>query len=84
MHLMSEFYETINEDSVCAFFIKLRKEYAHKGKIHIFLDNAAYQKTDKVLETTRSNNIELHFLPPHSPNLNPTERVGKVMNKRQK
>ncbi|MEI9786500.1 transposase, partial [Moellerella wisconsensis] len=25
-------------------------------------------------------NIELHFLPPYSPNLNPIERLWKVMN----
>lgn len=26
-------------------------------------------------------NIELHYLPPYSPNLNPIERLWKVMNK---
>jgi transposase len=81
MHLTSEFYETINEDSVCNFFIKLRREYKKKGMIHMFLDNAAYHKTKNVLAVAKENNITLHFLPPHSPNLNPTERVWKVMNK---
>ncbi|MCU8106115.1 transposase, partial [Shewanella sp. SM101] len=27
-----------------------------------------------------SHNIELHYLPPYSPNLNPIERLWKVMN----
>ena len=39
-----------------------------------------YHKTLQVLDYCKNNNIKLHFLPPYSPNLNPIERVWKVMN----
>ncbi|EFN8037403.1 IS630 family transposase, partial [Escherichia coli] len=29
-------------------------------------------------------NIELHYLPPYSPNLNPIERLWKVMNEKSR
>ncbi len=31
-------------------------------------------------EKAKELNIQLHILPPYSPNLNPTERLWKVMN----
>ncbi|MDF4574106.1 transposase, partial [Vibrio parahaemolyticus] len=31
-------------------------------------------------DTAKVLNIELHYLPPYSPNLNPIERLWKVMN----
>jgi transposase len=33
-----------------------------------------------VAEQASKLNIKLHFLPPYSPNLNPIERLWKVMN----
>ena len=33
-----------------------------------------------VAEYAEKFNIKLHFLPPYSPNLNPIERLWKVMN----
>lgn len=31
-----------------------------------------------------NDNIELHYLPPYSPNLNPIERLWKVMNEKSR
>jgi transposase len=33
-----------------------------------------------VVEKAKELNIKLHYLPPYSPNLNPIERLWKVMN----
>jgi len=35
-----------------------------------------------VAEIATELNIKLHFLPPYSPNLNPIERLWKVMNEK--
>lgn len=53
-------------------------------KIFLIADNAGYHwgsKARKWLEE-RSDLIELHFLPPYSPNLNATEFVWKETKKR--
>ena len=47
----------------------------------MILDQAGYHKTTSVLEAAEALNIELVFLPPYSPNLNPIERLWKIMNK---
>ena len=49
-------------------------------KVHIILDGAGYHRAELVKEWAGVMNTELHYLPPYSPNLNPTERLWKVMN----
>lgn len=52
----------------------------HKGKkIHLILDNAKYHKGPEVRRWLKGkeNRIELHYLPPYSPEFNATEYVWK-------
>ena len=49
-------------------------------KVHLVLDGAAYHQSELVKNAAKVLNIELHYLPPYSPNLNPIERLWKVMN----
>jgi transposase len=72
-------YETINAESVINFMEKIRFQYEEKT-IHLILDQAGYHRAELVAEKAKSLNIKLHFLPPYSPNLNPIERLWKVMN----
>ena len=44
------------------------------------LDRAGYHRSEKVEKEAEKQNIKLFFLPPYSPNLNPIERLWKVMN----
>jgi len=44
------------------------------------LDGAGYHCSAVVIEKAKELNIKLHYLPPYSPNLNPIERLWKVMN----
>ncbi|WP_350305387.1 transposase [Photorhabdus viridis] len=46
----------------------------------LIVDGAGYNKAHLVKEWAYVSNIELHYLPPYSPNLNPIERLWKVMN----
>jgi len=73
-------YDTINSLNISRFFIAIRETYPVQQKVHIILDGAGYHRSELVKEWAYVMNIELHWLPPYSPNLNPIERLWKVMN----
>ena len=78
---VTETYDTINSESIVRFFWKLKKEhYPLERKVHLVLDGAAYHRTELVKDAAKVLNIDLHYLPPYSPNLNPIEQLWKVMN----
>ena len=77
---VTDTYETINTEAVSAFFQKLREKYPIKLKLHIILDQSGYHRSDSLKKVAKGLNIRLHYLPPYSPNLNPIERLWKVMN----
>ncbi len=53
---------------------------AYKGKeIHIFLDNAAYQRAKVVQALALELGIHLEFIPSYSPNLNLIERIWRFV-----
>ncbi len=72
-------YDTVNGDSIIEFFHKIRAHYGDKA-VHLVLDGAGYHKSKAVLDAANMLDITLHTLPPYSPNLNPIERLWKVMN----
>ena len=77
---VTDSYETINSESIARFFWKLKKEhYPLAQKVHVILDGAGYHRSQLVKDFAVMLNIELHYLPPYSPNLNPIERLWKVM-----
>ena len=73
-------YEMINAESIMDFMDKIRTQYSTKNTIHLILDQAGYHRSFLVADRALKLNIKLHFLPPYSPNLNPIERLWKVMN----
>ena len=64
------------------FLERIESAYPTKTKVHIFLDNARYYKNKAVSAYLETSKIKLHFLPPYSPNLNPIERLWKLMKER--
>jgi len=73
-------YEKVNSETIQEFFSELRTENGSNKRIHLILDGAGYHRAKVVKDKADELNIELHFLPPYSPNLNPIERLWKVMN----
>jgi len=71
---------TLNAASTIEFLKMLEDAYPKAEKIHIFCDNAKYYKNKEVGKYLEMSNLEMHFLPPYSPNLNPIERLWKFMN----
>lgn len=74
--------EQINADSIALFLSQLRKANPGKFKIHVIWDNAGYHRDKEIRRFAEDLAIELHYLPPYSPNLNPIERLWKIMHER--
>ena len=72
--------ESVNAQSTIEFFDQLQAAYPHAPQIHIVLDQSGYHRSAQVKDAALQKNIVLHYLPPYSPNLNPIERLWKVMN----
>lgn len=71
----------ICEYNVSLFLNEIRKVYPdYNQKIHVILDGAGYHRSQLVKDWAEVVNIRLHYLPPYSPNLNPIERMWKLMN----
>ena len=62
------------------YFEKLTEAYPQAPKIHLIVDNGPYNISVQTKEAAKENGIALHYLPSYSPNLNPIERLWKVMN----
>jgi len=71
--------KTLDAMATITFLQQLEDAYPIMNKVHVFCDNASYYRNKKVKEYLKISKIELHFLPPYSPNLNPIERLWKWM-----
>ena len=72
--------EKVNTETTTQLLEKIRLAYPNAPKIHVFIDQAGYHRSEAFKENALSLGITLHYLPPYSPNLNPIERLWKVMN----
>lgn len=75
-------YEKVNGESIQDFLKQLRQQNTGMGKIHLIADGASYHKSQEVNDLAKSLDIQIHILPPYSPNLNPIERLWKFMNEK--
>jgi transposase len=78
MQILTEEYETVDADAMIDFFKKL-EGWSSASTIHVILDNARSNKNKKLEEFLKTSKIKIHYLPPYSPNLNPIERLWKIM-----
>ncbi len=72
-------FETINGQSAIEFLKKVETMYPRAKKIHLIWDRAGYHTSQEVKEFLKTSRIKVHYLPPRSPNLNPIERLWKIM-----
>lgn len=80
MSLTIASHKTINSEAMECHFKALREKYPKALKIHLILDRGPYNRSQKTQDAAKKYGIEIHYLPPYSPNLNPIERLWKVMN----
>ncbi len=80
MKVISCYPDKVNTQTTIAFFDQLKANYPQASTLHVILDQAGYHRSEETRNAAKEKGIELHFLPPYSPNLNPIERLWKVMN----
>lgn len=81
-HIVYQQADQVNADSIAEFLCELRSKHPEKCKIHIIWDRAGYHRDQAIQEFAKNLAIKLHYLPPYSPNLNPIERLWKLMHER--
>jgi transposase len=69
----------VNGESIKAFLNQLLEASPDANQIHLIWDNAGYHRSKEIQAFVANTKITLHFLPPYSPNLNPIERLWKIM-----
>lgn len=69
----------VNAESIKAFLEQLIASTPSISKINLIWDNAGYHKSKEILDFVEGTKIKIHYLPPYSPNLNPIERLWKLM-----
>ncbi len=78
MKVVAKEYETINGENMIEFLRDLEAS-SPASKIHVICDNGRSNKNKAVQAYLQTSKIEIHYLPPYSPNLNPIERLWKIM-----
>jgi len=73
-------FDKVNGETIQCFLTQLRDNFRSDKRIHVILDGAGYHRSHDVKAKADELGITLHYLPPYSPNLNPIERLWKVMN----
>jgi len=71
--------DKVNANSIASFLVELRRQNSGKHWLHVIWDNAGYHSDQTIQEFALGLSIKLHYLPPYSPNLNPIERLWKIM-----
>lgn len=78
MHIKTKEYSTIGGEEVIDFLKELESQ-SQASKIYVIADNGRANKNKLVQEYLKTSRIVFIYLPPYSPNLNPIERLWKVM-----
>ncbi len=74
--------QTINAETVIAFFKQIESAYPNKATIYVIADQAPYYQNKDVATHLKTSRIELIPLPAYSPNLNLIERLWKLLNEK--
>ncbi len=78
LEVITQEYKTINKETMTDFF-KIIENQFEASTIYLILDNATAGKNSQVDEYLQSSRIKIKYLPSYSPNLNPMERLWKIM-----
>ena len=61
--------DRVNAPAIATFLVKLRRLNPGKYVIHLIWDNAGYHRDKNIQKFAGGLGIQLHYLPPYSPNL---------------
>lgn len=77
---MVDFKEHSKKEDVCEFLWEIRESNPGK-RIVLILDNFKSHRANLTVETANEIGLDLVFLPPYSPDLNPIEFIWKSIKK---
>lgn len=80
-HSVLDFKQNSKKESVCEFLTKIREKNPEK-KIMVVLDNFSSHRAVDTRQHANKLGIDLVFIPPYSPDLNPIEFVWKSIKRR--
>jgi transposase len=75
-------YASVSAETTIDFLRLVEAKYPPAPRIHVLLDQSGYHYAQEVARLAMKLQIILHFLPAHSPNFNPIERLWKAMNEK--
>lgn len=78
MDVIAREYETVKGEHVISF-LKDLETTSKASKIYVISDNGRSNKNKEIEEFLKTSKIKIFYLPPYSPNLNPIERLWKVV-----
>ena len=80
-HVFHQSYDKISGESFVDFLKKLQLAYPNSPRIHFIVDQGSCHTSKEVKAFLEDKHvrIKLHYLPSYSPNLNPIERLWKIM-----
>jgi len=74
--------DRVNGASICDLLKAIRLKNPLEKKLTLVLDNAPFNRSKVVKGMAKKLKIEIVYLPPYSPNLNPIERLWKFFKKK--
>lgn len=79
MSVITREYETVKGEHIVSFLKDLEAS-SKASEIYIISDNGRSNKNKEVEEhTSKTSRVRVFYLPPYSPNLNPIERLWKIV-----
>ena len=82
MHGIYREYDTIDADNMINF-LKYLEDTSEASELHIISDNGCANKNKAIEDYLKTSKCVIHYLPAYSPNLNPIERLWKIMRERK-
>jgi len=81
MKIILKEYKAIDGDAMIDFCKNIENQFK-ASTIYLFLDNARAGKNKNLDEYLKTSRIKIKYLPPYSPNLNPIERLWKILHEK--
>ena len=82
LSVVSRSCDRVNGSSMCDLLRAIRFRHPKARRICLIMDNAPYNKSNRLRDLAKELGIKILYLPPYSPNLNPIERLWKFMKKK--
>ena len=82
LSVVSRSCDRVNGMSMRGLLRAVRAKHPRERDLYIVLDNAPYNKSNRVRDLAKELGIKILYLPPYSPNLNPIERLWKFIKKK--